>query len=56
LRAIGMEWYRTWLLYLAASALNFENGQTDVHQVLMAKRERPHERRLTREYMYGGHG
>jgi cyclopropane-fatty-acyl-phospholipid synthase len=56
LRAIGMEWYRTWLLYLAASALNFEDGQTDVHQVLMAKRERPHERRLTREYMYGGHG
>jgi hypothetical protein len=27
-----------------------------VYQVLMAKREQPHERRLTREYMYGGRG
>lgn len=56
LRTVGVERYRTWLLYLAASALNFEDGQTDVHQVLMAKREQPHESRLTREYMYGGRG
>ncbi|HTS65248.1 MAG TPA: hypothetical protein VMH28_24670 [Candidatus Acidoferrales bacterium] len=37
LNLVGTEKYRTWLLYLAASALNFENGETDVFSVLMAK-------------------
>ncbi len=37
---VGQETYRTWLLYLAASALNFETGETDVQRVLMAKRGR----------------
>ncbi|HEY7307320.1 MAG TPA: cyclopropane-fatty-acyl-phospholipid synthase family protein [Bryobacteraceae bacterium] len=50
-----LEWvdpgtYRTWLLYLAASAASFESGDTEVHQILFANRggERP----LTRDYLY----
>ena len=34
---VGNETYRTWLLYLAASANNFETGATDVFSILMAK-------------------
>lgn len=30
--------YRTWLLYLAAAGVGFESGQTDLYQVLLAKR------------------
>ena len=52
LRLVDRETYRTWLLFLAASALAFEDGLTDVYQVLMAKRASPGGRRLTREYMY----
>jgi len=29
--------YRVWRLYMAASALNFEAGRTEVHQVLGVK-------------------
>jgi cyclopropane-fatty-acyl-phospholipid synthase len=46
------ETYRTWLLYLAGSALSFDSGATDVCQILMAKRRTPQARRLTRDYMY----
>jgi hypothetical protein len=46
------ETYRTWLLFLAASADSFERGQTDVHQLLLAKRACPGNRRLSRDYMY----
>jgi len=52
LRYIDAARYRTWLLYLAASAYFFECGQTDVYQILMAKRTSPHLRHLTRDYMY----
>lgn len=48
---VGPETYRTWLLYLAGSAVNFERGLIEVHQILFAKRGTAH-RRLTREYMY----
>ena len=34
---VGAEIYRTWLLYLAASAVNFESGQTDVFSIVMSK-------------------
>ena len=34
---VGEETYRTWMLYLAASALNFESGQTDVFSIVMGK-------------------
>jgi cyclopropane-fatty-acyl-phospholipid synthase len=47
---VGREAYRIWLLYLAASSLSFEEGQTDVCQVLFAKRT-SRTRRLTREYI-----
>ena len=30
--------YRTWLIYLAGSAVNFEDGDLDVHQILLARR------------------
>jgi cyclopropane-fatty-acyl-phospholipid synthase len=49
-KVAGVRTYRTWLLYLSASALSFERGQTDVYQVLIAKRSGP-ARRLTRDYM-----
>jgi cyclopropane-fatty-acyl-phospholipid synthase len=52
-RLIGETAYRTWLLYIAASGLSFEDGGTDVFQVLLAKRGRQAERPLTRDYLYG---
>jgi len=36
--SVGERTYRIWLLYLAASAMNFEDGQTDAYQILLAKR------------------
>ena len=36
-RLVGEETYRTWLLYLAASAANFDAGTTGVFSVLMGK-------------------
>ena len=51
-RLVGRETYRTWLLFLAASALAFEEGLTDVYQVLMAMRSSPRGRRMMREYIY----
>ena len=53
-RHAGRETHRTWLLYLAACAVQFETGQTDVYQLLLARRSTPLPRRLTRDYMYGG--
>lgn len=53
-RIVGREAYRTWLLFLAASALAFEEGVTEIHQVLMARRDTPAGRRLTRDFMYSG--
>jgi cyclopropane-fatty-acyl-phospholipid synthase len=51
LGTVDRQTYRTWLLYLAGSALAFEEGLTEVYQVLMARRgaARGH---MTREYMY----
>jgi cyclopropane-fatty-acyl-phospholipid synthase len=52
LRVADGETYRTWLLYLSASSISFEQGNTDVYQVLLAKRSDSRPRRLGREYMY----
>ncbi len=52
-KLVGGAIHRTWVLYLAASALNFEAGLTEIHQVLLAKRSSPGPRRWTRAYMYG---
>lgn len=48
---VGEETFRTWRLYLAGSARNFEAGHLAVHQVLFAKRGAGM-RRLTRDYIY----
>ncbi len=40
--------YRIWLLYLAAAAASFERGDTDIYQVLIAKRRGRASRRLSR--------
>jgi cyclopropane-fatty-acyl-phospholipid synthase len=47
-RLVGVETFRTWRLFLAASAVSFEDGQTDVYQVLGARRDCPAARRLVR--------
>jgi len=52
LKHVAPETYRTWLLYLAGSALSFEAGATDLYQILMAKRGPFQFRRLTRDYIY----
>jgi cyclopropane-fatty-acyl-phospholipid synthase len=56
LEAVDQKTYRIWLLYLSASALSFQEGRTDVCQVLFAKRS-SRTRRLTRDYILrGDHG
>jgi cyclopropane-fatty-acyl-phospholipid synthase len=47
--------FRAWRIWLAASALSFEEGFSSVYQVLMCRRGAPH-RRLTREYVYSDPG
>jgi len=37
LRYVDDETYRTWLLYLAASVVNFEEGSTGLCEILMTK-------------------
>jgi cyclopropane-fatty-acyl-phospholipid synthase len=49
---VGAPTYRTWLLYLAASACGFEQGTTEVHQTLLAKRSASLRRHLTRRYLF----
>lgn len=51
LECVDKETYRTWLLYLAASAASFETGESELHQVLLMKRGE--DRPLTRDYIYG---
>jgi len=51
-RLVGSWTYRTWLLFLAASAESFEEAQTEVHQVLLVKRSGHSRRHLSREYIY----
>jgi cyclopropane-fatty-acyl-phospholipid synthase len=52
LKYVDLEAYRTWLLYLAGSALSFRTGMTDLCQVLMAKRHTHGNRHRTRDYIY----
>jgi cyclopropane-fatty-acyl-phospholipid synthase len=52
LELVGRDTYRTWLLYLAASASGFSQGTTDVYQILLAKRSPAQRRHLTRRYMF----
>lgn len=50
LQYVDIETYRTWLLYLAASAASFEAGDTEIHQALFVRRGE--KRPLTRDYIY----
>jgi cyclopropane-fatty-acyl-phospholipid synthase len=50
-RLAGREKYRSWLLLLAGASLTFEQGETDLCQVLLAKRNHPQPRKLTRDHM-----
>jgi cyclopropane-fatty-acyl-phospholipid synthase len=43
--------YRAWRIWLAGSALNFEEGFSSIYQLLMSKRGAPR-RRLTRDALY----
>ena len=43
LSMVSPETYRTWLLYLAGSAVSFERGELDVHHIVLS---RPAERRI----------
>ena len=52
LSIVGPETWRTWRLYLAASAAAFRAGDLDVCQVLLGKRHSRYPRPLTRNYMY----
>jgi cyclopropane-fatty-acyl-phospholipid synthase len=52
LALVDRDTYRTWLLYLAASAVGFLQGTTDVYQILLAKRSAAQRRHLTRRYLY----
>lgn len=52
LRHVSETVYRVWLLYMAGCALQFENGELGVYQILAAKREgRLLTMPLTREYL-----
>jgi cyclopropane-fatty-acyl-phospholipid synthase len=51
-KLVGRAIHRTWVLYLAVSALNFEAGLAEIHQVLLADRSNPQPRRWSRRYMY----
>ncbi len=41
LRYVDEETYRKWLIYMAASAISFEEGNTSVFQVLASKQTKP---------------
>jgi cyclopropane-fatty-acyl-phospholipid synthase len=49
-KLVGTAIHRIWLLYLAASALSLESGQTEIHRVLLAKRG-SRQRHRTRRYV-----
>jgi cyclopropane-fatty-acyl-phospholipid synthase len=51
LKHVDEETWRTWQLYLAGSAVAFEDGDLGLHQVLLAKRGDPNAP-MTREHMY----
>jgi cyclopropane-fatty-acyl-phospholipid synthase len=52
LKTVDPSTWRTWLLYLAGSAVAFEVGSLGLHQVLLAKRGANAAAPTTRDYMY----
>ncbi|MBI3679548.1 MAG: class I SAM-dependent methyltransferase [Acidobacteria bacterium] len=55
LAAVDERTWRTWQLYLAGSALAFEEGGLAIYQMLLSKRGAGEAAPMTREYMYAGH-
>jgi len=51
LRSVDEMTYRAWRIWLAGSALSFEQGLSSVYQILLTRRGSPR-KRMTREYMY----
>lgn len=51
LRFVDKGTYRTWRLWLAGSALNFEEGASGIYQILLSRRAATR-RRWTRDYIY----
>ena len=54
LKTVGEQTWRTWRLYLAGSAVAFEDGGLGLHQILLCKRGASGAVPMTREYMYSG--
>jgi cyclopropane-fatty-acyl-phospholipid synthase len=54
LKHVDPETFRTWVLFLAASAVKFDEGFLGLHQVLLSKRGRRRQHPMTRDYMYRG--
>jgi cyclopropane-fatty-acyl-phospholipid synthase len=52
LKTVDPSTWRTWLLYLAGSAVSFDVGGLGLHQVLLAKRGANAAAPMTRDYMY----
>lgn len=52
LQAVDEETWRTWKLYLAGSAVAFEDGDLGLHQVLLSKKGASRAYPMTRDYMY----
>ena len=52
LRTVDEQTWRTWNLYLAGSAVAFEDGGLGLHQVLLSKRGAPDAMPMTRDYIY----
>jgi len=53
LATVDEETWRTWQLYLAGSAVAFDNGGLGLHQVLLARQGMRSAAPMTRGYMYG---
>ncbi len=52
LKLVSESVWRTWTVYLAGSAFNFQRGALELQQVLLARRGGPAAAPLTRRYMY----
>jgi cyclopropane-fatty-acyl-phospholipid synthase len=52
LKAVDAETWRTWQLYLAGSAVAFDNGGLNLHQVLLGRQGANSAVPMTRDYMY----
>lgn len=52
LKYVDSETFRTWVIFLAGSAIRFEDGLLGLHQILLCKQGRRRLHPMTRSYMY----